>query len=88
MLVRQNGMLEGNGQKLVRTAFRLSGCVVGVDDSCPMGFTCEGMTGQTGFCVTESVEDPGCCSTTSDGRVASLVSLLVMGVVLRRRRRR
>jgi MYXO-CTERM domain-containing protein len=62
-------------------------CVVGVADSCPMGYECQGAAGQTGYCISESL-DPGCCSVGSDGRAAGLLALVVLGGVLRRRRRR
>jgi len=61
-------------------------CVVGVSDSCPMGFSCEGMEGQTGYCVNASAGS-GCCSVGDDGRSAALLSLLVGAAVLARRRR-
>lgn len=62
-------------------------CVVGVADSCPTGFECLGDQGQTGVCVTASAES-GCCSVGDDGRSVALLSLLVIGIVLRRRPRR
>jgi hypothetical protein len=62
-------------------------CVVGVADSCPMGFVCEGTPGETGFCLVD-IADPGCCSSRSDPRGALLLSLPVVGFVLRRRRKR
>jgi hypothetical protein len=63
-------------------------CVVGVADSCPASFTCEGPPGAVGSCVPESPLDTGCCSVGADGRVASLWALAVLGVMVRRRRRR
>jgi hypothetical protein len=62
-------------------------CVVGVADSCPMGFVCEGAAGNVGFCLAE-IEDTGCCSSRSDPRGALLLCLPVLGLVLRRRRKR
>lgn len=64
-----------------------SQCVVGVADSCPMDFECAGNAGETGFCVP-MYEDPGCCSVGGDRRAAMVLSLGVLGLVLRRRRRR
>jgi MYXO-CTERM domain-containing protein len=61
-------------------------CVVGVSDSCPMGFTCEGNAGETGKCVREDVGG-GCCSVGDDGKTAGLLALVV-GVMLGRRRRK
>lgn len=66
-------------------AFCSEDCVVGVADSCPMGFECIGNAGQTGFCIVEGLEEPGCCSVGGDGRVAGLLALFVLGIVLRRR---
>ncbi len=63
-------------------------CVVGVADSCPMGFTCEGEAGQTGSCVHESASEGGCCSAGGDSRAAALLSFGVLGVLLVRPRRR
>jgi MYXO-CTERM domain-containing protein len=65
-------------------------CVVGVDDSCPAEFTCAGTAGATGFCVAKDAAEPGCfdCSTGGDPRPAALISFGVLGVLLRRRRRR
>jgi len=62
-------------------------CVVGVDDSCPTDFECSGNAGETGYCVPK-VEDPGCCSVGGDRRAAMVLSLGVLALVLRRRRRR
>jgi hypothetical protein len=62
-------------------------CVVGVVDSCPTGFTCEGAAGETGSCVRETAES-GCCSASDDGRTAALLSFGVLGVLVARPRRR
>lgn len=64
-----------------------SDCVVGVADSCPMEFYCEGEAGTTGFCLAK-VEDPGCCSVGGDRRAAAMLSVMVLGLLLRRRRPR
>jgi hypothetical protein len=65
-------------------------CVVGVADSCPKGFTCNGNTGQTGFCLSADAVEKGCmdCGAGSNGRATWLLSLGVLAVMLRRRRRR
>lgn len=60
-------------------------CVVNVADSCPMGFSCVGTAGQTGFCLAESGDKVGCCNIGADGRAASLLALAVFGLLLRRR---
>jgi hypothetical protein len=62
-------------------------CVVGVADSCPSGFECEGMAGQTGVCVTASAGTDTCCGIGANGKASALISVLVVGLVLRRRRR-
>ena len=65
-------------------------CIVGASDACPMGYTCESGSGATsGLCAPE--DRGGCpCSTggrSSAGGVAMMLSVLVLGLVLRRRRR-
>jgi hypothetical protein len=62
-------------------------CVVGVADSCPAGFECQGQPGQTGYCVSASAGDDTCCGIGASGKTSALLSLLVVGIVLRRRRR-
>lgn len=62
-------------------------CVVGVEDSCPMGFMCTGEAGQSGLCVFTPDSGGGCCDVGADGKAPALLSLLVFGLVLRRRRR-
>jgi hypothetical protein len=62
-------------------------CVVGVGDSCPTGFVCDGDQNTSGYCVTDTPADSGCCGVGARGKTSALVSLLVVGLVLRRRRR-
>jgi hypothetical protein len=62
-------------------------CVVGVDDSCPMGFSCAGEAGNSGVCVLEGAGDDTCCGIGANGKTCALLSVLVVGFVLRRRRR-
>jgi MYXO-CTERM domain-containing protein len=62
-----------------------SDCVVGVEDSCPVDYYCEGPTGETGFCLLDA-DKPGCCSVGGDRRAAMLLSLGILAFVLRRRR--
>jgi hypothetical protein len=62
-------------------------CVVGVGDSCPMGFTCEGPTGQGGKCVPEGAGDDTCCGIGANGKTSTLLSLFVVAFLLCRRRR-
>ncbi len=62
-------------------------CIVGVNDTCPVGFSCvEGAN----LCGPEP-EDTGCCSTGSDGRgdvLARLAMIGIVGLFLVRRRRK
>jgi MYXO-CTERM domain-containing protein len=64
-------------------------CVVGATDACPMGFDCV-EAGASGACIP--VEEGGCCSVGGDGPSAVWIhgslSLFVIGLVVRRRRRR
>lgn len=64
------------------------GCVVGVADSCPETYYCEGTPGSTGFCLTEFV-DEGCpnCSSGGNGRATMVMAFGVLGLLLRKRRR-
>jgi len=61
-------------------------CVVGVGDSCPAGTYCEGPPGLVGYCLPNA--DAGCCSVGGDRRAECLLSLAVLGLLARRRRRR
>lgn len=63
-------------------------CVVGSTDSCPMGMECVA-AGTSGACLPADTGG-GCCSVGGGGAVwvHGGVSLLVLGMVLRRRRRR
>ncbi|HEX5058309.1 MAG TPA: Ig-like domain-containing protein [Kofleriaceae bacterium] len=62
-------------------------CVVGVDDSCGTGFTCEGAAGGNGYCVPVGAGDDTCCGIGANGKTSALLSLFVVGFVLRRKRR-
>jgi hypothetical protein len=59
-------------------------CVVGVMDSCPEGTYCEGPVGLVGNCLPNG--DAGCCSTGGNHRSACLLSVMVFGWMLRKRR--
>jgi hypothetical protein len=63
-------------------------CVVGVADSCPMGFACAGEEGRAGFCVHDGDGGAGCCSIGDDGRSAALLSLFVAIALCGRRANR
>lgn len=61
-------------------------CIVGVVDSCPMGFECAA-AGAGGACLP--IEETGCCNVGRGGAVWAHagLSLFVLGLVVRRRRR-
>jgi len=60
-------------------------CIVGATDACPMGFECIAGGGTMGLCAP--LDKGGCCSVGTDGKVATLMSMFVLGLMLRRRRR-
>jgi len=61
-------------------------CIVGASDGCPMDYECiSGMGATSGLCAP--LDRGGCCSVGSNGGVAALMSMLVLGLVLRRRRK-
>jgi hypothetical protein len=62
-------------------------CVVGVGDSCPTGFVCEGAEGASGHCIPEGAGDDTCCNIGANGKTSSLLSLFVVVILLRRKRR-
>jgi hypothetical protein len=63
-------------------------CVAGINDLCPEDYHCPGDEGEQGFCMPGDGEPPpGCCSTGGDSR-ASIVFVLLVGLVLLRRRPR
>ena len=61
-------------------------CIVGVADSCPADFTCEGPEGGTGYCIAAS--GGGGCNVGGDRRAAALLAFVTLGLLLGRRRRR
>lgn len=63
-------------------------CVLGVNDTCPMGFECV-PAGAAGACIPLDTDGGGCCSVGGEGTwwVHGGASLLVLGLVMRRRRR-
>jgi hypothetical protein len=63
-------------------------CVVGNAETCPLGYECVGMAGETGDCVHAGAGDDTCCNIGANGKASTLLSLLVVGLVLRRRRPR
>jgi MYXO-CTERM domain-containing protein len=62
-------------------------CVVGIEDSCPMGLTCT-QAGNTGICYP--LEEAGCCSTTGGQTpwAPFLFAGSILGFIVLRRRRR
>lgn len=62
-------------------------CIVGVTDSCPMDFTCEGAQGGTGYCLPAGSGSGG-CTVGGDRRAALLLAFVTLGVLFGRRRRR
>ena len=65
-------------------------CIVGASDGCPADFECVPTGGATGQCLPSDTGG-GCCSVGDDGSNVWLhlgISGLVLGVVLRRRRKR
>lgn len=72
---------EGPGGKLCTDS-----CAVGVDATCPDGFTCLGSSGAAGACWPE--EDGGCCGTGRHAAPTALLGIGLVALVLRRRRRR
>ena len=80
--------VSGNCLAFEGEQFCTQPCVVGVVDSCPMGYVCGGEAGQGGLCVFDEPEEGGgCCEVGADGKASALLSILVVGLVLRRRRR-
>lgn len=79
--------VSGNCLDLEGDRYCTQACVVGVTDSCPTGFECAGESGQSGLCVFTQSTEGGCCATGDDGKTSALLSMIVLGIVLRRRRR-
>jgi hypothetical protein len=59
-------------------------CIVVMDHGCGEGFDCIGVSGSVGYCL--ATPEAGCCSVGGDRRAALMLSLVVLGLVLRRRR--
>ena len=65
-------------------------CTPGVSDGCPMGYDCIEVNTTTGFCYPSSGGGGGgCCQTSSSGAgwIPGGLAALVLGLVIRRRRR-
>ena len=62
-------------------------CIVGQPESCPAKFDCEGMAGQTGFCVNAAPAGDTCFDCGAGDRRSSTLLVLVVALVLRRKRR-
>jgi hypothetical protein len=64
-------------------------CVQGVADSCMAGFECDGASDGKSYCFKTAGDGGGCCSASGAGPVWAHggLGLLVLGLVMRRRRR-
>ena len=79
------GICEGTSSSTICT----QDCVVGAADACPAGYDCVMTTDSTGVCFTSSAGG-GCCSvegSSSAGWVHGGLSALVLGILIRRRKR-
>lgn len=80
-----SGICQGTADQTICT----QDCIVGVTDSCPMGYDCLMTTGTNGICFPAQ-SGGGCCSVGNGGVVwvHGGLTLGVLGFVLRRRRRK
>jgi transmembrane serine protease 9 len=68
-------------------AYCSDSCTLAVEGSCPAGLECLDTGAETiGACWP--VEDPGCCDASNTGARTGLVSFIVVGLILGRKRRR
>ena len=80
----QSGLCEGTADKQICT----ESCIVGVADSCPTGFDCVMTNGVDGICFPPGASG-GCCDAGRGGAAGSAgLSAIVVGLVVRRRRRK
>jgi hypothetical protein len=80
-----SAMCSPSGMKQICT----QDCTPGVSDSCPTGFECVATSNADGYCYTKASDGGGCCETGSTplgGIAATGLSVLALGLVLRRRR--
>lgn len=70
-------------------AFCTQDCITGASDSCPADFQCVPTSGQNGVCLATN-DGGGCCSASTGGQamIHFGISGLVLGLVIRRRRKR
>jgi len=78
-----SGICQGTADEQICTQT----CVAGVDDSCPPDYSCLPTSPSLGICWPGELEDPGCCSSSSDAATQAVLCALGLLVVLRRRRR-
>jgi MYXO-CTERM domain-containing protein len=64
-------------------------CTPGASDACPTGYTCEMIDNANGYCYPQSKSGGGCCEAGSSGGgwARGGFALLVLGLLVRRRRR-
>jgi hypothetical protein len=62
-------------------------CTVGAGETCPAGFECLGASGGQGACWP-AAEGTGCCDARGGRASTALLGVVLVGLVLRRRRRR
>ena len=82
----ESGVCQGTAEEKICTR----ACIVGVADSCPDGLTCY-QAGASAICFFPPDDSGGCCSVGHDGGLPwahAGASALLLGVLLRRRRRR
>jgi hypothetical protein len=79
-----SGICQGTASEQICT----TDCIVGVADSCPAMYDCIQTTGSMGVCFPAS-SGGGCCEASTGGAAFAHLGtgVLVLGIVLRRRRR-
>jgi hypothetical protein len=78
-----SGMCATSGD----TGYCSATCTVGAADACPAGLDCLDTGGGAGACWPIE-EDTGCCDASGAGTSTSLLGFALVGLVLRRKRRR
>ena len=78
-----SGVCSGTADKQICT----QACLVGVTDSCPLGYDCLPTDSVNGVCFPAGAANAGCCSAAGSGWIHGGLSIVVVGLVMRRRRR-
>ncbi|MDB4958705.1 MAG: hypothetical protein JWO36_6274 [Myxococcales bacterium] len=81
---------SGICQGTVDTQICTQACLAGVADTCPMGFDCIMTDGTNGICLPAAAATAGCCSVSRPSEavwVHAVLSVLVVGLLIRRRRK-